>query len=447
LTVSPAFIRAADQLDRSLDAFMEAVGSRTKAVLVEVVEQERSARNNVILLAALACALGIGGSLVLTVAVRRRLEATVRRVEDVSKGDLSRPLDTTRRDELGVLETALEGLRANLARTAEAADRISQGDLTVEPTPLSDRDTLGKALGRMLGSLRAIVGNIQAAATSIAAGSAQLRAAAQQLSDGASSQAGSLAETSSSVEQMAAAIKQNARSAEETDQLATRVANDARTNVEAVLETVQSMKSITEKIGVIEEISRKTELLALNASVEAARAGEYGKGFAVVAGEVSKLAEVSQTAASDIVQASREGQSRAESTRRLLAELLPAIERTRDLVQGISASTEEQSVGASQVNQAVGQLDKVVQRNAAAAQQVASTAEALSEQAQQLEQAIEFFAIGDGAPDGAGRALVPVARSLTARAATRRPVGQKGGNARLREPRAEELEGSRLDRY
>jgi methyl-accepting chemotaxis protein len=441
-----AFSRAGDQLDRSLEAFSEAVESRTMAVLAEVVERKWSTLNTLIVLAVLACALGLGGSLTITLALRRRLEATVARVEEVSRGELSRPLDTTRRDELGVLETALERLRANLAGTAEVADRISQGDLTAEPVTLSDRDTLGKALQQMLASLRSIVGNIQAAASSIAAGSAELRAAARQLSDGASSQAGSLAETSSSVEQMAAAIKQNARSAEETEQLAARVANDARTNVEAVLETVQSMKSITEKIGVIEEISRKTELLALNASVEAARAGEHGKGFAVVAGEVSKLAEMSQTAASDIAQASREGRSRAESTRRLLGELLPAIERTRDLVQSISASTEEQSVGASQVNQAVTQLEKVVHRNAAAAEQVAATAEALSDQAQQLEEAIEFFEGGNGAAGGGGRALVPLARSLAARPGRARLLAPKG-DARPREPRAAELEGSGFDRY
>lgn len=441
-----AFARAGDQLDRGLGAFIEAVDARSRAVLDEVVERERSARNSLILLAIAAAAGGVAGSLALTVSLRRRLEATAGRVEDLSRGDLSRPLDTAHRDELGTLETALERLRANLARTAEVADRISHGELTVEPAPLSERDTLGKALQRMLGALRAIAHDLQVAASSVAAGSAQLQAAARQLSEGASSQASALAETSSAVEQMAAAIKQNARSADETDQLATRVATDARANVEVVLETVHSMKSITEKIGVIEEISRKTELLALNAAVEAARAGEHGKGFAVVAGEVSKLAEMTQAAASDIVHASRDGRSRAESTRRLLAELLPAIERTRDLVQGISASTEEQSVGASQMTQGVVQLDKVVQRNAAAAQQVAATADALAEQAQQLEQAIEFFETGEG-PAGGGRRALMLARPVAARAGRGRLVAPKASDERPRAAGAGELEGREFGRY
>src|SRR5208282_3974305 len=105
-------------------------------------------------------------------------------------------------------------------------------------------------------------------------------------------------------------------------------------------------------ISIVEEITRKTELLALNASVEAARAGEHGRGFAVVAAEVSKLAEISKQAASEIVQSSAEGKEVSEATNRMLAELSPRIERTKDLVRGINVASDEQSRGAAQVNQA-----------------------------------------------------------------------------------------------
>jgi methyl-accepting chemotaxis protein len=212
----------------------------------------------------------------------------------------------------------------------------------------------------------------------MAAGSLQLRDAAQQISDGASQQASSVEQTAAAMEEMVASIQHNAINAEETEQIATRVADEARQSVQAVQRTATVMKGIAEKIHIVEEITRKTDLLALNASVEAARAGEYGKGFAVVAAEVSKLAELSQQAAAEIVQASGDGKEVSEATSRLLTALLPVIEQTKDLVQGISAASEEQSRGVVQINLTMQQLEKVMQQNAAA------TAATLSEQAQAL---------------------------------------------------------------
>ncbi len=280
----------------------------------------------------------------------------------------------------------------------------------------SDRDSLGRALSQMLDNLRTTVGNIQRVVAEVASGSLQMRSAAGQISEGAGNQASSVEQTSSAMEEMAAGIKQNARNAEETEKIATHVAEDAKHCVQSVQRTAASMKGIAEKIGIVEEITRKTELLALNASVEAARAGEHGRGFAVVASEVSKLAEISQQAAAEIVQSSVEGKEIAESTNRMLSELLPRIEKTKDLVQGISASSDEQSIGAGQVNQAVQQLDQVIQRNASAAQQMAATAESLSDLAAELQQTIAVFRLGDEEEEPERPRQRPVVSRTAARA-------------------------------
>ncbi|MBF0559572.1 MAG: hypothetical protein HQL08_12430, partial [Nitrospirae bacterium] len=185
--------------------------------------------------------------------------------------------------------------------------------------------------------------------------------------------------------------------AQQTEKIAVKSADDAREGGRAVDETVNAMKDIANKISIIEEIARQTNMLALNAAIEAARAGEHGKGFAVVASEVRKLAERSQTAAGEISKLSGSSVEIAEKAGDKLKNLVPAIQKTAELVQEISAASREQDAGASQINNAIQQLDKVVQQNASAAEQMAASSEELSGQAEQLQTAIEFFKVsGNG---------------------------------------------------
>jgi len=168
------------------------------------------------------------------------------------------------------------------------------------------------------------------------------------------------------------------------------------------------MKVIAAKTGIIEEIARSTNMLALNASIEAARAGEYGKGFAVVAAEVGKLAERSQKEAGEISGLSSQSVQIAENAGATIDGMVPDIKRTAELVQEISASSAEQNSGASQINQAIMQLDQVVQQNASASEESASMSEELASQAEQMQETIDFFKIDvEGERKAAKAAAVP----------------------------------------
>jgi methyl-accepting chemotaxis protein len=197
------------------------------------------------------------------------------------------------------------------------------------------------------------------------------------------------------MEQMTSNIKQNADNASQTEKIALKSSGDAKEGGKAVAETAEAMREIAGKISIIEEIARQTNLLALNAAIEAARAGEHGKGFAVVASEVRKLAERSQTAAAEINQLSASSIKVAERAGDMLTKIVPDIQRTSELVQEITASSNEQNSGAEQINSAIQQLNQVIQQNAATSEEMAATAGELSSQADQLLDKISFFRLDD----------------------------------------------------
>jgi methyl-accepting chemotaxis protein len=350
----------------------------------------------------------------LSLSIGRGLRRAVSLADAVGIGDLSQKIEASSNDEIKDLIDSLNRMTANLRVTAEMADAIAHGELSVEPKPLSDKDALGLALQRMTAKLRIVVSDALTAAGNVTSGSEQLSAASQEVSAGANEQAASAEEVSSSMEQMAANIKQNADNAAQTEKIARQSSIDAQASGDAVNRAVQAMQTIAGKIGFVQEIARQTDLLALNAAVEAARAGEHGKGFAVVASEVRKLAERSQTAAAEISALSGQTVSAAREAGGMLVKLVPDIKRTAELVEEISAACREQDIGANQVNQAIQQLDKVIQQNAGAAEEMSATSEALSGQAEQLQQSISFFRIGAETHGEAPAKPAAVAPSLAA---------------------------------
>ncbi|MFP4584795.1 MAG: methyl-accepting chemotaxis protein [Desulfococcaceae bacterium] len=288
------------------------------------------------------------------------------------------------------------GIRESITRAQTITETVAMGDLTghIQVDREDEMGRLLQALEMMVQQLRSAIAEVRSGATGVAAAGRALNDGAAQMSQGAGEQAAAAQEASASMEEMAANIRQNAEHAAQTEKMATGAARKATEGGEAVSQAVSAMGDIAEKIAVVEEIARQTDLLALNAAIEAARAGDHGKGFAVVASEVRKLAERSQAAAREINGLSRSSMEVAETAGARLAELVPEIRRTAELIQEISAACAEQDSGAVQVNRAIQQLDMVIQNNASAAEEMTSTAEEMAGQAEKLLEAVSFFQVG-----------------------------------------------------
>ena len=283
---------------------------------------------------------------------------------------------------------------------SDYADKLSQGDLTFDfdQSLLKNKDESGelaKSFYSVLEKMNSVVQEVKQASRQVAQGSIQLSASAEQISQGANEQASTSEEVSSSMEEMGASIKQNSENAYETEKIASKSAEDAEVGGAAVKEAVDAMKLIAEKITVIEEIARNTNMLSLNAAIEAARAGEHGKGFAVVAAEVKKLAENSQQAAQEILGLANTSLKKADDAADKIQAIVPDIKKTAELVKNIMDSSLEQNAGAEQVNQVMLRLDQVIQMNASAAEESASMSEELSSQAEKLIEMIDFFKVNE----------------------------------------------------
>ncbi|WP_345792652.1 methyl-accepting chemotaxis protein [Thauera sp. JM12B12] len=357
------------------------------------------------------------------------------------EGRLQTRADATKHH--GDYRRIVEGVNATLDAVIAPIDEVkrvmvalSGGDLTQKITDdyAGDFQVLQNAVNDSMDKLAEIIEQVRGAADALTNAAGQVSATAQSLSQSSSEQAASVEETSASIEQMSASINQNSENAKITDSMATKAASEAGEGGQAVKSTVEAMKNIAGKIGIIDDIAYQTNLLALNAAIEAARAGEHGKGFAVVAAEVRKLAERSQVAAQEIGELAGNSVHLAERAGTLLDEIVPSINKTSDLVQEIASASQEQTAGVGQINNAMGQLNKATQQNASASEELAATAEELGGQAGQLQELMGFFSVGSSAPVPHKRSAAskpshaPAAeaapRAKSARSAVRLAVGK-----------------------
>lgn len=342
----------------------------------------------------LVIVLGIIIGFIISGTISSGIQKVQAAAQKLAKGDLTFQMESDSKDEIGLLTSDFIKLKEANLMIVENAKKVAEGDLTVTLMKRSDNDELMIALSNMVERLGEIVIRIAESAENVAIGSGQLSSTSTEIAQGANEQASSAEEISSSIEEMASTIQQNTDNAIQTEKVSTLTAKDILEVSNSSQKSLEAIRTIVEKIRIINDIAEKTDILAINAAIEAARAGEHGKGFAVVAAEVRKLAETSQKAALEINNLSSSSLKVTEASGEQLIKIIPDIQRTATLVKEIAAASLEQSSGADQITKAIEQLSQVTQQNSAAAEEMSSTSEELSSQAETLKEIISFFNTG-----------------------------------------------------
>jgi len=439
----PAFAQQGQIAAETQFKVVEAALASLDTLLNERLSASTTERNTELGLMAALVLLIVGLGVAITRSVTRPMGHAVDAANAVTDGDLSYRIDDQGSDEAAQLlqrfsqmqDSLLQRKLADEARAASAmaeaemaqrtaeeinlaVDGATQGDFTQRVSLDGKSDFHANLCGKfnqLIETVSGTIAEVRSAASQLSAASEQVSQTSQSLAHSASQQAAGVEETTASLHEISASVRQNADSATVTDGIATQAASEAMEGGQAVGQTVDAMKSIAQKIGIVDDIAYQTNLLALNAAIEAARAGEHGKGFAVVAAEVRKLAERSQTAAREIGQLAGNSVQLAERAGHLLERMVPSIHKTSELVQEIAAASGEQNGSVNQITGAMNHLSSTTQQTASASEQLSATAEELSAQANRLQDLMAFFRLADdGQPQAPRAAARPVAAAPAA---------------------------------
>jgi methyl-accepting chemotaxis protein len=388
---------AASKILRNLDGTQR---GRIRVLLKETETFNHDAVKLSLGLLAFGLLIAILMAVILVRSITLPLATATSAAKQLAVGDLEIQFDIRGSDEMSQMLRALKEVVESTRTMARHAEKLAAGDFTLVVTPRSEHDVQALSFAKMVQKLTQTISEVRDGAAAVTSAATQVSASAQALSQGTNSQASSVEETTASLEELNASISSNAENSRQTEDIAARSAKDAEESARIVVATVDALKTIAEKVTIIEDIAYMTNLLALNAAIEAARAGEHGRGFAVVATEVRKLAERSQKAAKEINTVAAGSVLVAERAGEQLSQLVPSIRKTAELVQEVAASSMEQSSSVKEMNNAMIQVDQVTQRNAAASEELSSTAEELSAQSEALMQQVGFFRLSSDGQHG-----------------------------------------------
>jgi methyl-accepting chemotaxis protein len=331
--------------------------------------------------------------------------------------------------------------------TAKIAGSIANGDLSIAiETEAADRDSLLAEMKQMRNSLVGIVSQVRRGTHTITTASREIAAGNADLSSRTELQASSLEKTASTMEELTSTVKQNADNAREANQLAAAASDVARKGGAVVSQVVGTMgeinssaSKIADIIGVIDGIAFQTNILALNAAVEAARAGEQGRGFAVVASEVRNLAQRSAAAAKEIKTLIGDSVDKISRGSKLVGEagvtmdeVVDSVKRVTDIMSDIAAASAEQSAGIEQVNVSIIEMDGMTQQNAALVEEAAAAFQSLQDQAAELQRVVSIFKLAAGDE----QAAEPVPAASVSTAVVARAPAARQARPQLKKPAA-----------
>jgi methyl-accepting chemotaxis protein len=431
---------AADSLTTAFTAYQKVASDDVALQTAKFKSTAASAKLTMILVGLLALLLGSGAAFVLSRSVAGRARKMLAAANGIAEGDVDQHIEVTSQDELGATASAFQRMIEYLKTMVTAAERMAQGDLSIEVTPRSERDALGNSFGAMIANLRELMGNLSQAAGGVGMASEQMTITSQEtgratgeiahaigdVAQGAERQVRLVEAARQAADEVAAAVKESAENAEQTAGVAARArdtaqrgvaaaeqANEAMTSVrdssQNVSDAIRGLAGTSEQIGAIVKtitgIAEQTNLLALNAAIEAARAGEQGRGFAVVAEEVRKLAEESRHAAQEISQLisaiqgettktvavvedgarkTAEGATVVEQTREAFLSIGAAVDDIAGRVEQIAAAAEQITASATSMQESIGEVASVAEESSAATEEVSASTEQTSASAQEI---------------------------------------------------------------